>query len=344
MLIKIFMGSASNYQERDTLLKFGQGIQSWVDQQNGQPPQTDMVRIGRWADLDIGLTHALDYEYAEGYTECDVAVFFGSWKAREKNHHMTRSSVAGASRCFVCIETPLLNRVTDLPNTQWRTGINGFLCQSATWPENDQGFGQQRLGNLGIGEWQGWRNNADGHILLALQLPGDASLRGVDVNEWAFNAIREIRKHSQRPIVVRNHPLSSGRAMADHESLARQVLMHNITGIKFSDGAMVPWKDDLQGAYCTVTYTSGLAIDSVLSGIPTVACDNGNFAWPFSSHYLEEIERLTLADSNTVNTWLRHLAQCQYSVEEMQSGVAWSRLLPPINTIVEKVSKGGKKK
>jgi hypothetical protein len=344
MLIKIFMGSASNYQERDTLLKFGQGIQTWIDQQNGGSPQSDMVRIGRWADLEIGLPHALNYEYAEGYTECDVAVFFGSWKAREKNHHMTRSSVAGSSRCFVCIETPLLNRVTNTLNTQWRTGINGFLCQSATWPDYNQGLGQQRLGNLGIGGWQGWRNDPNGHILLALQLPGDASLRGVDVNEWAFNAIKEIRKVSQRPIVVRNHPLSSGRAMADHESLARQVLMHNITGIKFSDGAMMPWKDDLQGAYCTVTYTSGLAIDSVLSGIPTVACDNGNFAWPFSSHYLEEIERLKLADSNTVNTWLQHLSQCQYSVEEMQSGVAWSSLVEPINSILKKNLKDGKKK
>ena len=344
MLIKIFMGSASNYQERDTLLKFGQGIQNWVSQQNGQPPQTDMVRIGRWADLDIGLNHAIDYEYAEGYTECDVAVFFGSWKAREKNHHITRSSVANSSRCFICIETPLLNRVTDAPNTQWRMGVNGFLCQGATWPEYDENFGQQRLNTLGIGDWQGWRNDPNGHILLALQLPGDASLRGVDINDWALNAIRDIRKFSQRPIVVRNHPLSSGRAMSDHETLARQVLMNNIAGIKFSDGAMIPWKDDLRGAYCTVTYTSGLAIDSVLSGIPTMACDNGNFAWPFSSHYFEEIENLKLADANTVNTWLRHLAMCQYSVEEMQSGVAWSRLLGPINTLIEKVSKGGKKK
>lgn len=344
MLIKIFMGSASNYQERDTLLKFGQGVQSWIDQQNGGSPQSDMVRIGRWADLEIGLPHALDYEYAEGYTECDVAVFFGSWKSREKNHHMTRSSVAGASRCFVCIETPLLNRVTNVPNTQWRTGINGFLCQSATWPDYDEPFGQQRLRGLGIGDWQGWSNDLNGHILLALQLPGDASLRGIDINEWAFTAIQEIRKVSQRPIVVRNHPLASGRAMADHETLARMVLLHNITGIKFSDGAMLPWSDDLHGAYCTVTYTSGLAIDSVLSGIPTVACDNGSFAWPFSSHYLEEIERLKLADANTINTWLKHLAMCQYSVEEIKSGLAWSRLVGPINAILEKNLKGGKKK
>jgi hypothetical protein len=58
----------------------------------------------------------------------------------------------------------------------------------------------------------------------------------------------------------------------------------------------------------------------------------------------EEIENLKLADANNINTWLRHLAMCQYSVEEMQDGVAWSRLLGPINTLIEKVSKGGKKK
>lgn len=338
------MGSASDYQEHNTLLKFGQGIQSWIDQQNAMAEQTDMVRIGRWADLDMGLTHALDYEYSEGYTECDVAVIFGSWKPREKNHHMTRSSVAGSSRCFVCVETPLLNRATHVPNTQWRTGINGFLCQSATWPQYDEQFGQQRLDCLGIGAWPGWRHDPNGHVLLALQLPGDASLRGIDINEWAFTAIQEIRKVSQRPIVVRNHPLSSGRAMKDHETLARMVLMHNISGIKFSDGAMIPWHDDLRGAYCTVTYTSGLAVDSVLSGVPTVACDNGNFAWPFSSHYIEEIEHLLLADADTINTWLKHLAMCQYSVEEMKSGVAWSRLIGPISSIIEHNLKNGKKK
>lgn len=344
MQIKIFLCSASNYLERDILLKFGQGVQTWVDQVNGSPQHIESVRIGRWADIDLGLRHAVDYEYAENYTECDVAVFFGSWKPREKNYHMIRTSIAGSSRCFVCIETPLLNRVTNTTNSQWRTGINGFLCQSATWPNYDQTFGQHRLNELGIGPWQGWRNNASGHILLALQLPGDASLRGVDINDWAFNAIKSIRSVTDRPIVIRNHPLASGRAMKDHEDLARQVLLNSISGLKFSDGSVVPWQNDLQNAYCTVTFTSGLAIDSVLAGIPTVACDNGNFAWPFSTHYLEQIQSLQMADSDTINTWLRHLAMCQYSVQEMQTGLAWQQLVGPVTAILEKNKQAGKKK
>jgi len=336
MLIKIFMSSANGYNEHDILLKFGQGVQEWANQQNGRQPAPDLVRIGRWADLDIGLFHTVDYDYTEGYTECDVAVFFGSWKNREKNHHATRSSVAANSRCFVCIETPLLNRSTKTYNTQWRTGINGFLCQSATWPDYQEHIGQHRLSQLGIGHWQGWRNDPNGHIVVALQLPGDASLRGTDINEWAINAIRNIRKVSQRQIVVRNHPLASGKAMSDHESLARMVLLDGIQNVKFSDGALTPWADDLRGAYCTVTYTSGLAIDSVIAGIPTVACDNGNFAWPFSTRYVEEIENLQLVDANVINTWLKHLAQCQYSVDEMRSGVAWQQLVGPIQQILAK--------
>lgn len=344
MLVKIFLSSANTYLERDILLKFGQGVESWVDQVNGTPQHTESVRIGRWADLDIGQRHAVDYEYAENYTECDVAVFFGSWKPREKNYHMTRSSVAASSKCFICIETPLLNRVTDTTNTQWRTGINGFLCQSATWPDFDPHIGQQRLDSLGIQPWNGWQHNHNGHILLALQLPGDASLRGADINDWAYTAIKNIRTVSDRPIVIRNHPLASGRAMKDHEDLARRLLLDGIPGLKFSDGAVASWQHDLQGAYCTVTFTSGLAIDSVQSGIPTVACDNGNFAWPFSTRYVEHIESLQLASLDTVNTWLKHLAQCQYSVTEMQTGAAWQQLIKPVTAILQRTSQSGKKK
>jgi hypothetical protein len=343
MHIKIFMATANNMQEREILKDFAKGVESWIGENSDDKEKFDhVIRIGRWADFNFD-RNQITYEYAESYKECDVAVFFGSWKPREKGTHLVRSHVAANARRFVCIETPLLNRVTDKENSYWRVGVNGFLSQDAHWPELPNNDAKKRLEMLNI-NWAGWKSNPDGHILVALQLPGDASLRGADINDWALRTILDIRQNTKRFVVVRNHPLSSQRAFADHEELARKLLLAGVQNIRFSDGAEVPWSDDLRNAYCTVTYTSGLAIDSVLSGIPTLACDNGNFAWPFSSHYLEEIERLQMADSDTINTWLRHLAQCQYSVEEMQSGVAWSCLIDPVNTILEKNAKSGKKK
>ena len=332
MHIKIFMSSASNMQERELLKNFAQGVETWAADNNTiELNEQNITRIGRWAEFDAS-QHQVTYEYTEGYKECDVAVFFGSWKPREKGTHVTRTSVANNARRFVCIETPLLDRRTDRENSYWRTGVNGFLNQDAFWPELSNTDAQKRLEELNI-KWTGWNNNPDGHILVALQLPGDASLRGADINEWAYRTILDIRNQTTRFIVVRNHPLASQRAFADHEELARKLLLAGVQNIKFSDGQLVPWQQDIEDAYCTVTYTSGLAIDSVLSGIPTIACDPGNFAWAISSNGPGEIESLHLEDNSNVRKWLKKLAGCQWSNIEMQNGTAWQHLLPVVQSI-----------
>ena len=332
MHIKIFMASANNMQEREILKDFAKGVESWIGENSTDEEKFDhIVRIGRWANFNFDLNQ-ITYEYAESYKECDVAVFFGSWKPREKGTHQTRTNVAMNAKRFVCIETPLLNRVTDKENSHWRIGVNGFLSQDAHWPELHSNDAKNRLELMNI-QWDGWRNNPDGHILVALQLPGDASLRGADINDWAFCTILDIRQNTDRFIVVRNHPLSSQRAFADHEELARKLLLAGVQNIRFSDGAEVPWSTDLNDAYCTVTYTSGLAIDSVVSGIPTIAYDTGNFAWSISSRSAGEINEVKMVDKNKVMGWLQKLAGCQWSREEMRNGIAWQNLLPVIQNI-----------
>lgn len=326
------MASASNVQEREVLLSFATGVEKWIKTDSSQQDQfKNVTRIGRWANVESN-KNQVTYEYAEAYRDCDVAVIFGSWKPREKGTHQTRTAVANSAKRFICIETPLLNRVTNKENTSWRIGVNGFLNLDAHWPELNDSAADKRLEQMGI-EWNGWKSNRKGHALVALQLPGDASLRGIDINDWAYRAITDIRAQSDRLIVLRNHPLSSNRAFVDHESLARQLLVDGINNIKFSDGAVIPWAEDLNGAYCTVTYTSGLAIDSVLAGIPTIACDVGNFAWGLSTNLPSEINQIRLASDIEVRTWLRNIAGCQWSTVEMQDSSAWNNLLPVIESI-----------
>ncbi len=326
------MMSAANEAERDVLKTFGAGIQCWVDEvADLDQRQLDIVRVGRWENFDR-CDHTLEYEYAETYVPCDLAIIFGSWKPREKGTHQVRTSVAGSAKRFLCIETPLLNRRTDQPNTSWRVGINGYLNRDAKWPTMLDSQADSRLHDMGV-SWSGWRHDPQGHIVLALQLPGDASLRGIDINDWALRTVDKIRAVSDRYIVIRNHPLCSQRAFADHEELGRSLLLRGHDRLRFSDAQIVPWSEDLQGAYCTVTYTSGLAIDSVLSGIPTVACDPGNFAWGISENDPRNIEELTLANSDVIQQWLRHLSACQWSEEEMRDGIAWHHILSTLEQL-----------
>jgi hypothetical protein len=326
MNIRIFMASATSLLEKSILRAFGQGVQSWIDKNSSTvESRLNHTRIGRWSNFEQKPLHTLEYDYQENYRACDIAVIFGSWKPREKGSHNTRNSVASNANRFFVIETPLLQRQTARENTAWRVGINGYLNRDAEWPLLSKDVASKKLKDLGI-KWAGWHVNDDGHILLALQLPGDASLRGADINEWALRSVQEIRRHTDRPITIRNHPLASDRAFVEHRELAAEIMYKAIPNVKFSDGAVVPWSTDLDGAWCTVTYTSGLAIDSVLAGIPTVACDEGNFAWGVSSNMLEEINAPRLASYQEINTWLHYLVGCQWSLDEMRQGVAWQYL------------------
>ena len=332
MNVKIFMATANSAQERDTLRDFGQGVETWLKEYRPEPDGPEsQVRIGRWTDLNRP-KHSVEYDYSEGYQPCDFAVMYGSWKPREKGHHVVRNSIVSSAKHFICIETPLLNRRTDVQNQYHRVGINGFLNQSAHWPVLDCDHAQHQLKELNI-KWSGWKNNTDGHVLVALQLPGDASLRGADINEWTLKTIKTIRSTTTRPIVIRSHPLISDRGFESLAPLVVQLMKDNVPNITFSDGATTSWADDLSGAYCTVTYTSGMAIDSVLAGIPTVACDAGNFAWSISTHHLDEINSIQQADAKTINDWLAQLAMCQWNAQQMRSGLAWQHLMSTLETM-----------
>jgi hypothetical protein len=327
MKINIFMATAGDHWEKEVLKNMGEGIQTWINNQGRHQYPLQGVRLGRWAQYKVPAElDLLEYIYAESWEPCDVAIMFGSWKLREKGTHITRSQIATQARRFLCIETALLGRRTDQENSHYRVGVNGYLNQDAEWPEFDAQVGNTRLARLGL-SWPGWQNDPDGHVVVCLQLPGDASLRGADINDWAWRTINQIRSVSDRPITVRCHPLVSARAFESHLELVTQVTLEQIANVSFSDGAQQPWSEDISGAWCTVTYTSGMAIDSVLAGVPTIACDAGNFAWPISSHDPRCVLDLKHESDHRVLEWLQQLAQCQWNQDEMRSGEAWQAYL-----------------
>ena len=322
------MNSANSFAEEKILFKFGKGIETWINKNRNDPPDlNETVRIGRWDYLADRPEHTLDYVYGESYEECDLAVMFGSAKSRKNDHHIVRYSITKNAKNFLVIETPLLNRVTDKRNTSWRVGMNGFLHRAAGWPEVKEDVASKKLKAMDI-VWKDWQNKENGDIILALQLPGDASLRGQDISEWAIDTIERIRSVTKRSIVIRSHPLSSDRGMEAYGALVSYVAFKKIRGIKFSDGQQTSWNSDLKNAYCTITYTSGLAVDSVLQGIPTVACNPGNFAWGISSNNPEDVEDLKYASNEQINRWLQMLSMCQWSESEMEDGTAMAYLEP----------------
>lgn len=314
MLIKVFLQTAGNFEEKELLMKFYEGIRE-IESDRGKKEFKQYIGNGVFLDSNYH------------YTNCDVAIMMGSWKDRERDHHTVRNSIVENARCFIVIETPLLNRVVFQPSRQHRVGVNGFLNNQGTFCQKNHD--QKRLNHLEI-DWSGWKNDENGHILLLLQLPGDASLRGINIYTWASNTATRIRKYTDRKIVIRTHPSHKPKDTDDWYKFYTDISM-NVKNIDFSLGKDKNIKEDLKDAYCSVAYTSGSSIDSIVNGIPTLATDPGNFAFEISSRFVEEIENLKLSDNATVKQWLQNLSYSQWSPEEMQNGEIWIHLLPIVN-------------
>lgn len=306
MIIKIFLNSIGHYYQHEMLTKFAEGIAK-------RNPEDTVI-------MDLG----------DEYSHCDVAIIFGSWKERDKGHHIVRSSVANRAKCFVVIETPLVGRKVNEENKYWRVGVDGFL--------NNQGHfilksmkskcTGNRFTKLGLDNFEGWKNDPNGHILLMLQLPGDASLRRTNIYNWAEEVIYQIRSRSNKRIIVRPHPLANVKDGDEFYSFFYKLIKSGHQKIEFSEPKAVPLSQDLNGAYCSISFSSGSSIDSIMSGIPTIACDPGNFAWDISSRYIDQLDELVKVQNKTVEQWLWDLSWYQWTSQEMRTGECWEHIRP----------------
>ena len=324
MKILVSITSGSNNTERNILRAFYDGIEKYYFETLNINSQK---KLKKEHGIDLRLSYDPEIE------KCDVAIQFGTIKERSAEHHVTRQSIRKNANSIVFIETPLLGRkiTKNSIHDYYRIGVNGFLNNDGLF-YNEQSIDINRLNllknNLEIPEFNGWKDHTKGNILILLQLPGDASLRGQRLSEWIIDTIKEIRSFTERTISVRFHPAMSDKGRAELFSEIGPLLFENFKNIFWNDGITRTLIQDLDDAGVCVSYSSGSCIDAVLHGVPCITIDEGNLTYPISSHRLENISNPKLASKDEINKWLTLLANSQWSEQEMISGLVWSKIWP----------------
>ena len=256
---------------------------------------------------------------SEGYEECDVAVIFGSWKKTPKKkwkimlqHHFTKVNIVENHRDkpLIVIETPLLGRTITDKHEYHRVGLNHFMRGLTDF--KNENSPSDRFEKLGL-KIKPLRKKGD-HVLIVGQNMNDASLFGIDFSLWVKNTIQHLRRYTDRPIVFRDHP-------ENKDLMKNLIATYNWANVSYSNKGTI--NDDLKNAHCTVAYTSGSSIDSILAGVPVIPCSECNFVWPVSSHQLSEIENPKLGEREQL---LYDLAYAQWSVDEIKQGKPWQHL------------------
>lgn len=300
MNIKVFTGSANSLKVREALMDFSMGIAKYDD-----------------------------VEFTNGsYLPCDCAVIFGSWKIIPKSrgskfqHHFIKEDVVREAPQFVVLETPLLGRQKVelfLEDNWYRIGIGGFLADDAIFPtKKDASRWELIRADLNI-DLEPWTINKDGHILIALQLPNDASLRGIDIAKWAYESALEVRKRSNNKIIIREPQIRDKKFNPTY--MEKLLALKNV---ELQLGTYNNLFSTIKASYCNITYSSGLGIDSLMRGIPTIACSSASFA-QFAGindtfDYLENVEEIFRLD------WVTSLSYCQWHKDELLSGEAWKHI------------------
>lgn len=131
--------------------------------------------------------------------------------------------------------------------------------------------------------------------------PSQKLLNNYDIvlEEWLSTVQAEIKKHTDRPIVIR---AKQGRSTRINDDTIEMALDRNV--------------------HCLVTFSSIAAGEALLHGKPAITL-GPNAAAPLCSHSISEIENLRIPSLDEVEAWARHLAYCQFTEAEMRDGTAW---------------------
>jgi len=165
-----------------------------------------------------------------------------------------------------------------------------------------------------------YRTTGD-HILLCLQRNGGWSMGSIDIQDWAAETIIELRKHTDRPIVIRPHP-------GDKNSKAIIQPHHPNCKIKFSKAVRLSTNenilDDLKNCWAAVNYNSSPVVGAAIEGIPIFVSDSlKSQCLEIANKDLSQIEHPIMPDRQK---WLERLSMFHWNFEELKSGECWAHM------------------
>lgn len=146
--------------------------------------------------------------------------------------------------------------------------------------------------------FKGWKK-FDGPIAVVTPSEKPCNFYNINRDQWVKETIEEIKKYTDRPIIIRDKPLRRERL----------------------GNASVPiWLQE-NNVHCLVTYNSIAATEAISVGIPAIALAPGA-ADALCTNTISSIEKPYYPEEEKVIAWQNWLAYCQYTTPELKNGTA----------------------
>lgn len=229
----------------------------------------------------------------------DIPVIFRSMAQRK-----TVAECVKTNRDYFYIDTGYYGNLAK--RKDWHRVVkNGMQHSQPRYDLPDDRFNQITKGQEFV-RFKKWRKNGS-NILIVTPSNKPCSFYGIDRASWLENTLTELKKHTDRKIIIRDKGLRKNRIGS--YSIYNQ------------------FEDD--NVYAVVTYNSIAATEAVGYGIPCFTLAP-NAADPFCLKDLSKIETPLYEEESKVIKWQHWVGYCQYTPKEMADGTTF-RLITEYN-------------
>jgi len=159
-----------------------------------------------------------------------------------------------------------------------------------------------------------WKQDGE-YILICTQRNGGWSMGQLDVPTWLASTISQIKKFTDRPIVVRPHP---------GDKAAVSYLNKQDPRYKLSTNQFIT--DDFKRAKAVITYNSSPGVAGAIEGVPVFVTDptpQVSQAFDVANTDLSKIENPLYPERQQ---WIERLSMCHWNFDEITNGTAWQHI------------------
>lgn len=282
-----------------------------------------------------------------GYKDCHVAVIFGFYGLNLGNVHKVRKSIytehtIKRKRNCIFIDADLFknighNETKDTTHVRISYG-SIFFDEAFHFNENSD----QKRWNLIKKRKQidllDYRTDGE-HVLICLNsnphLGRGWSAGKTNIYNWAESTITEVRKHTDRKIIVRFHP--NAKDEQQQKVPIEKFIQAAGENIFFSGGIDVKSSlvmpnttlvNDCVNAWACIAHNTSAVITPVVCGIPVFTSMPNCPIYPIANHKIKYINNPVLIDREQ---WLNDAAYCLWNYNEIKDGTVWKRFRPRLN-------------
>ena len=252
----------------------------------------------------------LNYTVVENSIDADIAVIWSVlWHGRMATNEAVYQHYRRQGKPVLIIDVGALHR-----NISWKLSVNNI--NALGYYGHTTNLDLDRPKKLGIRIAHPTKINSA--ILIATQHQKSLQLQNVSQEELINKQIRMIQQHSDRLIVVRNHP----RCPLNWADILRPGVTQQIP--KLVANTYDSYDVDYN-YHAVVNYNSGPGIQAALAGVQIIV-DNSSLAHPVSN-VLEQVDNYEFEDRSE---WLVQIAHTEYTVDELQQGAWIDRISPAL--------------